>query len=142
MSALAQGWGTNIAIGKSLETIVNMLFRTRHHLENGNITEPICQRRILRLQKVWRENLAEGSRICVMPRYRNRCTLFLQHYGMCWTFLTNQAIPLSNNEAERSLRSNVMWRKGSYGLWSQRGELFRQRILTIVESCCKLGLIL
>ena len=29
--------------------------------------------------------------------------------------------------------------KGSYGVYSHRGELFRQRILTLVESCRKLG---
>jgi transposase len=58
---------------------------------------------------------------------------------MCWTFLSNEAIPQSNNEAERTLRCYVFWLKGSYGVWSHRGEQFRQRILTIVESCRKLG---
>jgi hypothetical protein len=32
-----------------------------------------------------------------------------------------------------------MWRKSSYGVWAHRGEQFRQRILTIVESGRKLG---
>jgi transposase len=139
VSALAQSWGPNVAIGKRLETIVNMLFRTRHRFENGDITEPIYQRRMLRLQRAWREVLADRSRLCITPRYRNRCALLLKHDVMCWTFLTNQGIPLTNNEAERSLRSYVLWRKGSYGVWSHLGELFRQRILTIVESCRKLG---
>jgi len=58
---------------------------------------------------------------------------------MCWTFLSNETIPLTNNEAEHSLRSYVLWRKGCYGVWSHRGEQFRQRILTIVESWRKLG---
>ena len=115
VSALAQSWGTNIAIGKRLETIVNILFRTRHRFENGDITEPIYQRRMLRLQRSWHENLAEGSRLCVTPRYRNRCALLLKDDVMCWTFLTNQLIPLTNNKAQRSLRSYVLWRKGSYG---------------------------
>ena len=42
-------------IGQRLETIVNMLFCTRHCFENGDITEPIYQRRMLRLQLEWRE---------------------------------------------------------------------------------------
>lgn len=37
------------------------------------------------------------------------------------------------------MRSYVLWRKGSYGVWSHRGEQFSQRILTIMESCRKLG---
>jgi transposase len=44
MSALAQGWGINVAIGKRIEIIVNMLFRTRHRLEDRDITELIYQR--------------------------------------------------------------------------------------------------
>ena len=71
------------------------------------------------------------------PRYQNRCKLLLKHDDMCWVFLKNEGVPLTNNEAERSLRSYVLWRKGSYGVWSHRGELFRQRILTIVETCRK-----
>lgn len=51
----------------------------------------------------------------------------------------NEAIRLTNNEAERLLQSFVLWRKGRYGAWSHRGEQFRRRILTIVESCRKIG---
>jgi hypothetical protein len=46
---------------------------------------------------------------------------------------------MTNNRAERSLPSDVLRRKGSYGVWSHQGEQFRQHILTIVESCRKLG---
>jgi hypothetical protein len=56
---------------------------------------------------------------------------------MCWVFLKNEGVPLTNNDAERSLRSYVLWRKGCYGVWSHQGELFRQLILTIVETCGK-----
>lgn len=127
-----------MAIGRRLVIIVNLLFRTRHRLENGEITELIYQRRMRRLQRAWRERLADDSRLCITPRYRNRCALLLKYDVMSWTFLTNQAIPLTNNEAERSLRSYMLWLKGTYGVWSHLGELFRQRILTIVESYRKL----
>ncbi|MFQ3237333.1 MAG: transposase [Paraglaciecola sp.] len=63
----------------------------------------------------------------------------LKHDVMSWTFLSNQAIPLTKNETERSLRSYVLCRKSSYGVWLLQSGLFRQRILTIVESCHKLG---
>jgi hypothetical protein len=69
-----------------------MLFRTQHRFKNGDITEQIYQRRMLRLQR------AEGSRLCVTPRYRNRCALLLKHDVMCWSFLSNQAVPLTDNE--------------------------------------------
>lgn len=46
---------------------------------------------------------------------------------MLWRFMENDEIALTNNEAERALRGYVLWRKGSYGVWSHRGEQFRQR---------------
>ena len=34
--------------------------------------------------------------------------------------MTDEGIALTNNEAERALRGYVLWRKGSYGVWSHR----------------------
>lgn len=48
--------------------------------------------------------------------------------------MTDDEVSLTNNEAERALRGYVLWRKGSYGVWSHRGELFRQRILSLVAT--------
>ena len=45
--------------------------------------------------------------------------------------------PLTNNEAERCLRGSVMMRKICYGTSSDRGEKFRSRILSVVETCKK-----
>ena len=58
---------------------------------------------------------------------------------MLWRFMENDEIALTNNEAERALRGYVLWRKGSYGVWSHRGEQFRQRILSLVETAKRLG---
>lgn len=33
----------------------------------------------------------------------------------------------------------MLWRKGSYGVCSHRGELFRQRIVPLVEMAKRLG---
>lgn len=139
VTALAESWGMNAIIGQRLSLAIHLLFRTQHRFDNQQITEQCYRRRMQRIQTDWRIHLDKGSRLCETRRYRNRCALLLKHDTMCWTFLTNTAIPLTNNEAERSLRGYVLWRKGSYGVYSHRGELFRQRILTLVESCRKLG---
>ncbi|MDX7694271.1 transposase, partial [Aeromonas caviae] len=72
-------------------------------------------------------------------RYRGRCQLLLKDDEMLWRFMENDEIALTNNEAERALRGYVLWRKGSYGVWSHRGEQFRQRILSLVETAKRLG---
>ncbi len=137
MNALAESWGTNKTHGTVLVRLIRILFRLRHRFEDNALTEKLYRKRMERLRRTWRQQLELASRRCVTPRYQNRCKLLLKHDDMCWVFLNNHEVPLTNNEAERSLRSYVLWRKGSYGVWSHRGELFRQRILTIVETCRK-----
>lgn len=137
MTALAESWGPNKTYGTRLVRLIRLLFRLQHRLDKATLREHAYSTRIQKLRSAWRQQLALASRHCVTPRYQNRCKLLLKHDDMCWVFLKHPGVPLTNNEAERSLRSYVLWRKGSYGVWSHRGEQFRQRILTIVETCRK-----
>jgi transposase len=52
-------------------------------------------------------------------------------------FLTDTRIPLSNNEAERTIRHAVVGRKNYYGAGSHSGAETAATIFTIVESCKK-----
>jgi hypothetical protein len=33
-----------------------------------------------------------------------------------WRFMSDDNVPLTNNEAERALRGYMLWRKGSHGV--------------------------
>ncbi|MDO6525994.1 IS66 family transposase, partial [Motilimonas sp. 1_MG-2023] len=48
--------------------------------------------------------------------------------------------PLTNNEAERCLRGSVIMRKICYGTNSDRGDKFRSRLLSVIETSKKRGL--
>ena len=48
-------------------------------------------------------------------------------------------LPLTNNAAERALRPYVIWRKTSFANQSYRGDQFRPLILSITETCKRLG---
>lgn len=50
-----------------------------------------------------------------------------------WTF-TREEIEPTNNQAERSLRRAVLWRKGCFGSASGKGLLFVERVLTLCET--------
>jgi len=52
-------------------------------------------------------------------------------------FLTDTRIPLSNNEAERTIRHAVMGRKNYYGSGSHTGADTAATLFTIIESCKK-----
>lgn len=52
-------------------------------------------------------------------------------------FLTDTRIPLSNNEAERTIRHAVVGRKNYYGSGSHSGAETAATLFTIIESCKK-----
>ena len=128
----------NQPIGARLVLLANSVFRVRHGYEQGVLSAAQYQRRLKRCRLSWCRALERGSVLC-SKRYRGRCQLLIKDNEMLWRFMENDEIALTNNEAERALRGYVLWRKGSYGVWSHRGELFRQRILSLVETAKRLG---
>jgi len=51
-----------------------------------------------------------------------------------WTFTRRKGVPPTNNRAERELRPAVLWRKGSFGARSPRGERFVATLLTVTRT--------
>ena len=54
--------------------------------------------------------------------------------------MESPGLDLTNNTAERALRPYVIWRKTSFFSQSDRGDLFRSRVMTVAESCRRLDL--
>lgn len=52
-------------------------------------------------------------------------------------FLTEKRIPLSNNEAERTIRHSVVGRKNFYGAATHSGARTAATLYTVIESCKK-----
>lgn len=128
----------NQPIGARLVLLADMVFRVRHRWENGQLSKAHYLRRLRRCRQSWLKQLQLGTVLC-SRRYRGRCQWLIQDDEMVWRFMADDAIALTNNEAERAVRGYVLWRKGSYGVWSHRGEQFRQRILSLVETAKRLG---
>lgn len=53
--------------------------------------------------------------------------------------MSHPAVPPTNNAAERALRPFVIWRKLSLHTQAKRGDLFLERILTVIETCRRQG---
>jgi len=51
-----------------------------------------------------------------------------------WTFARVAGVEPTNNFLERLLRRAVLWRKRSFGCWSEAGCRFVERILTVVQT--------
>lgn len=113
--AIAQsGEQVNQFVGARLVLLANSVFRARHRYEDGDLDKARYLRRLRRDRQSWLTQLQqEGVMLCT-KRYRGRCEWLIKD-------------------------DEMLWRKGSYGVCSHRGELFRQRILSLVEAAKRLG---
>lgn len=52
-----------------------------------------------------------------------------------WVFLDIQGVEATNNIAERAHRFGVLWRKRSQGTWSEKGNHWVERVLSLRHTC-------
>ena len=64
----------------------------------------------------------------------------LNHWEGLTLFLKDVRVPLSNNEAERTIRHSVMGRKNFYGSRTMNGADVMSTLYTVIESCKKVEL--
>ena len=56
-----------------------------------------------------------------------------------WVFLCEHGVDTTNNRAERALRFGVLWRKGSHGSASDKGNRWVERTLSLRHTCRQRG---
>lgn len=133
------GKGLTALIGTRLVLICKSVFRLQHRFDSGDIDENRWRHRMQRLRRSMRHWLQRGA-LVPTTRYSGRCKHILKYEAGLWVFLNHPGIPLTNNEAERCLRGSVIMRKICYGTSSDRGDKFRSRLLSVVETCKKRSL--
>lgn len=72
-----------------------------------------------------------------LPGLSGSCRDILHHRKALWTFVEEEDVEPTNNEAERELRSFVLWRKKCFGAQSTRGHLFAERVMTVAHTARK-----
>ena len=130
------GKGLTANIGEKLVLICKIIFRVQHRYQNKELSKNQYHKRMQRLRKSFNALLFKGKTV-PCKRYAGRCAFISKYETSLWVFLSNPDIPLTNNEAERCIRGSVILRKNSYGTSSERGEQFRSRVLSVVETCKK-----
>ena len=64
----------------------------------------------------------------------------MNHWAGLTLFLTDNRVPLTNNDAERTLRHGVVGRKNFYGSKTINGADVAATLYTIIQSCQKIEL--
>lgn len=143
---IAERGGESGRIGAALLAEEARLFRYWHRVRDGTLQRstfrtyvgPIRQRvgELLREAAAWPVPGKGGGPDAKTAR---TCRDLLHLEAALWVFVRNENVEPTNNQAERSIRSFVLWRKGSFGTQSARGSRFVERMLTVVATSRQQG---
>ena len=110
------------------------LFRLWHRFRGGGFDRAELIKRSIPAQKHF-------FRLCQQhldsrdEEVRVLASALFQHCDRLFAFIEYPGVEPTNNSAERALRHAVIWRKGSFGNQSQRGEVATARLLTVARTC-------
>ena len=130
--------GLSQSVGKSLLKLSATLFEHWERYKQGLIERValIEQTEPIRVNVVrWLEFAAQRD----SGKTGGTCKKLLETRQALWTFLHKADVEPTNNAAERALRPFVIRRKLSFGTWSDRGDRFLERLLTLVATCRQQG---
>jgi transposase len=139
LEAIAGRQGDAGELGRWLARVARLAVRMEHAWRRSGYRSQHYRRRLEALRMDFKAALEQGAARHAGQRTGNTCRRLLADEGMLWTFLGRPGIPLTNNTAERALRPYVVWRKTSFFSQSDRGDEFRARVLTVTETCKRLG---
>lgn len=140
LEAIAGRKGEAGELGEWLVRVARLIIRLEQAWRRSDYRSLHYRRRLEAFRLNFTAALQQGAARHAGQRTGNACQRLLQDESMLWTFLERSGLPLTNHTAERALRPYVVWRKTSFFSQSDRGDMFRARILTVTETCKRLGL--
>lgn len=129
---LADCGGLSVQFAGPILIYVQEMFSVWHRFRDDEINrsqlrsemQPIC----LKIE----QRLKQGHTV---PFAGALCKSLCQLRSSLWTFIHNEGVEPTNNDAERTVRQYVIWRKTSFGTQGEKGNQFVERILTAVGTC-------
>lgn len=126
--------GQAAEIGAVLKKQGQLLIHQWKKWKAGTITRATFKRHASRIRNEINSVLIDGL-TCDHAKTEGVCTELLKHFDSLWTFVKHEAVDPTNNEAERSVRHGVIWRKLSYGTASAHGSRYVETILSVLATC-------
>lgn len=137
MKVIGACWRSHVQSGL-LRDPLNAYLVLNRQFRNGEVSE--AQFRLkLKMVKARYARLLNAAGDCADPKTRTMAQQLNEVWGYLWTFATVPGVEPTNNEAERAIRPAVLWRKGSLGTWSDAGQRFVERMLTVAATARKRG---
>lgn len=130
--------GESAETGRALLKQVKRIFALWHQMRAGTLSRVGFQRKIKPTRQRVKTVLEAGAR-ATHAKTRHTCTNILKVEKSLWTFVRAEGVEPTNNDAERSLRRAVLWRRRSFGTQSESGSRFVERILTAAQTLKQQG---
>ena len=123
------------AIGTALRKEARAMFRLWHRFKKWKVNQEkqgikvsmtVLESQMQTIRTRIRILLEEGAK-----RGIPKCGTILKVEPLLWTFTEKKDIEPTNNVAEQSIRSAVLWKKRSFGVESERGGQYVESMLSI-----------
>jgi transposase len=130
--------GTGSQIARELHETGELVFHFWHRVRDGTMSRAEFQRWTIPVRERVEALLVRGMGLRVRG-FSGTCADILRHREALWNFADRPGVEPTNNLAERDLRPFVLWRKGSSGTQSDRGERYAERVMTVTHTLRKQG---
>lgn len=130
---LKESTGPSSIVANQILDYVTKMFVLWHGFQDGELTRTELQEDMLSIRFQITALLEQGRD---MPIAGKLCKdLLIKHMDSLWRFVDSEGIEPTNNNAERTVRQYVIWRKTSFGTQGEHGNRFIERILTAIGTC-------
>jgi transposase len=126
--------GPAAAVGRVGLRVTKEVFAQWHLFRGGGCPRQALQAALGPLERRLNRALVEGAILGADPAVARFCANVLAVEAGLWTFARVDGVEPTNNHIERLLRRAVLWRKRSFGSWSDEGCRFVERVLTVVQT--------
>ncbi|MEO8969619.1 MAG: IS66 family transposase [Solirubrobacteraceae bacterium] len=131
---LGERGGAPGKLGRALADALARIFKKNNDPDRDRLDLPKLRADTASDRELIHELLLKGSR-GRDQKTRRFCSGLLKHEQAFWTYTLVPGVAATNNTAERSLRSAVLWRKTSGGTQTFDGDRLVERLLTMRETC-------
>lgn len=139
--SMLESMGETGTQGCMLKLASDQAFHLWHQFEKGEINRKALVHRMKPIQAEIRkrlETLRDGPN--TTKKARGTAKDILRQWDSLWIYVYHDGAVPTNNEAERSIRKAVLWRKVSMGVDSEGGARFVERMLTLAGTARRRGI--
>lgn len=127
--------GPGAVYGRALLEHHKKMFAWWSQVKDGSLTREDFQRRMAPVQRAIERELKSASVCPQAGKTAGMAREILKLKDGLFTFVEVPGIEPTNNAAERAIRPAVIYRKGSFGTFSEAGSRYIERIMTVVQTC-------